>query len=250
MLIKEMKKLSVIILTYNEESYIADAIKSVSFADEIIVLDSHSTDATTEIASNLGAKLIFRKFDNYCNQRNYAIGYATGSWVLFLDADERVTDKLQAEILKSIESDKFEAYKIWFPHFFMNRFLFHYTDKVIRLVKNIHLTFENEVHEKLVIKSKPGVLKNYMVHHTYKGLFHFISKKDKYAWFQAKMSHDKGKKATLFLLFFKPFYRFFHTYFVKRVYLDGVPGLAAAAIDAYGVFSRYAKMILIEKDLE
>jgi glycosyltransferase involved in cell wall biosynthesis len=245
-----MKKLTVIILTYNEEFYIADAIKSVSFADEIIVLDSYSNDATCEIASILGAKLIFRKFDNYCNQRNFAITTATGEWVLFLDADERVSEKLQKEILESIASNKFDAYKIWFPHFFMNRFLFHYTDKVIRLVKNNNLVFENEVHEKLVIKSKPGILKNYMIHYTYKGLFHFLSKKDKYAWFQAKMSFEKGKKTTLFLLFFKPFYRFFHTYIIKRVYLDGVPGFAAAAIDAYGVFSRYAKIMLIEKGLK
>lgn len=247
---KESKKLSVIILTYNEEFYIADAIKSVSFADEIIVLDSYSTDATPEIVSNLGVKLIYRKFDNYCKQRNYAIESASGEWVLFLDADERVPDKLREEILESINSTKFDAYKIWFPHFFMDRFLFHYTDKVTRLIKNENITFENEVHEKLVLKSKPGVLKNYMIHYTYKGLLHFISKKDKYAWFQAKMSFEKGKKATLFLLFFKPFYRFFHTYFIKRVYLDGIPGLAAASIDAYGVFSRYAKMILIEKNLE
>ena len=245
-----MAKLSVIILTYNEEFYIADAIKSVSFADEIIVMDSCSTDATQSIATDLGAKIISRKFDNYCNQRNHAVNYATGDWILFLDADERVSEKLKIELLNSIESSEFDAYKIWFPHFFMNRFLFHYTDKVIRLMKNKNVTFKNEVHEKLIIKTKVGVLKNYMIHYTYKGLFEFIDKKDKYAWFQAKMSFKKGKKPTLFLLFFKPFYRFFHTYFVKRVFLDGVPGLAAAAIDAYGVFSRYAKLLLIEKDLE
>ncbi|KAF2334885.1 glycosyltransferase family 2 protein [Flavobacterium daemonense] len=247
---KETKKLSVIILTYNEESHITDAIRSVTFADEIIVLDSHSTDSTAEIVTNLGVQLLFRKFDNYCNQRNHAIDAAKGDWILFLDADERVTPELRDEILESINSNKSDAYRIWFPHFFMDRFLFHYTDKVTRLMKNENLRFENEVHEKLVVKSKPPVLKNYMIHYTYKGLFNFISKKDKYAWFQAKMSHEKGKKATLFHLFFKPFYRFFHTYFVKRVYLDGVPGLAAASIDAYGVFSRYAKMVLFEKGLK
>ncbi|RKR08353.1 glycosyltransferase involved in cell wall biosynthesis [Flavobacterium sp. 90] len=246
----EGKKLSVIILTYNEESYIGDAIRSVEFADEIIVLDSHSTDSTTKIVTDLGAKLIFRKFDNYCNQRNHAIESTTGEWVLFLDADERVSEELQKEILETINSNKSDAYRIWFPHFFMDRFLFHYTDKITRLVKNDSIRFENEVHEKLVVKSKAPVLKNYMIHYTYKGLFHFISKKDQYAWFQAKMSIKKGKKATLFLLIFKPFYRFFHTYFIKRVYLDGVPGLAAASIDAYGVFSRYAKMVLLEKNLE
>jgi glycosyltransferase involved in cell wall biosynthesis len=244
------QRLSVIILTYNEENYLTAAIKSVSFADEILVLDSNSTDATQQIATALGAKLISRTFDNYCNQRNYALNHVTGDWILFLDADERVSKELQTEILLSIQANKFDAYKIWFPHFFMNRFLFHYTDKVIRLARNNNLFFENEVHEKLILKSKPGVLKNYMIHYTYKGLSNFISKKDKYAWFQANMSFKKGKKAPLYLLFFKPIYRFFHTYFVKRVCLDGVPGLAAAAIDAYGVFSRYAKIILIEKKLE
>ncbi|MFD1605952.1 glycosyltransferase family 2 protein [Flavobacterium artemisiae] len=247
---KENPKLSVIILTYNEEDYIEDAIKSVSFADQIIILDSYSTDATVEIANKLGAQIQFRKFDNFCNQRNHAVKNAAGDWILFLDADERVSKKLQDEILNTIKESKLDSYKIWFPHFFMNRFLFHYTDKVIRLVKNNDVVFENEVHEKMITKSKPGVLKNHMIHYTYKGLFHFISKKDKYSWFQAKMSFEKGKKASLFLLFFKPFYRFFHTYIIKRVYLDGVPGFAAASIDAYGVFSRYAKMILIEKNLK
>ncbi|TDD98639.1 glycosyltransferase family 2 protein [Flavobacterium cellulosilyticum] len=245
-----MNKLSVIILTYNEEFYIADAIKSVAFADEIIVLDSLSTDATRQIAIDLGCNVITREFTNYSSQRNYAIDYVTGDWILFLDADERVTDDLRIEILKSIQTDKFAAYKIWFPHFFMGRFLFHYTDKVIRLVKNNNFIFENEVHEKMIVNGKIGVLKNYMIHLTYKGLFHFIDKKDRYAWFQSKMAYDKGKKATLFLLLFKPFYRFFHTYFVKRVFLDGVPGLAAASIDAYGVFSRYAKLLLLEKKLK
>lgn len=245
-----MIKLSVIILTFNEEFYITDAIKSIEFANEIIVLDSLSTDATRQIATDLGAKVITREFDNYSNQRNYAIDYASGDWILFIDADERVSEKLQIEILQSIKSTIYSAYKIWFPHFFMDRFLFHYTDKVIRLVKNNNFIFENEVHEKLIVNGKIGILKNHMIHYTYKGLFHFITKKDKYAWFQAKMAFDKGKKATLFLLLFKPFYRFVHTYFIKRVFLDGVPGFAAAAIDSYGVFSRYAKLLLIEKKLK
>lgn len=242
-----MKTISIIILTLNEEDYIEDAIKSVSFAKEIIVLDSFSNDNTIEIAKKNGAKVLQRKFDNYAAQRNHAIEFATGDWILFLDADERVTEKLSEEIQKKIHSTIFVAYKIWFPHYFMNRFLFHYTDKVIRLVKNEKFTFKNEVHEKIVIDGKIGILKNYMVHLTYKGLDSFIEKKDKYAWFQALMQTKKGKKASLFKLFFKPLYRFFHTYFIKRVFLDGVPGLAASSIDAYGVFSRYAKMILLEK---
>jgi len=89
-----------------------------------------------------------------------------------------------------------------------------------------------------------------MIHYTYKGLFQYINKKDSYAWFQAKMAIDKKKKPTFFLLVFKPFYRFFHTYIIKRGFLDGVPGLAVAVIDAYGVLSRYVKMMLLEKGLK
>jgi glycosyltransferase involved in cell wall biosynthesis len=245
-----MQNISVIILTLNEENYIEDAIKSVPFAKEIIVLDSYSTDKTVEIAKKNGATVLMRKFDNYSAQRNHAIDFATGDWILFLDADERVSEKLSEEILTKIKSMKYVAYKIWFPHYFMNRFLFHYTDKVIRLVKNEKFKFENEVHEKIMIDGKISVLKNYMIHLTYKDLDTFIEKKDKYAWFQAQMQFKKSKKATLFKLIFKPIYRFFHTYFVKRVFLDGIPGLAAASIDAYGVFSRYAKMVLLEKNLK
>ena len=89
-----------------------------------------------------------------------------------------------------------------------------------------------------------------MIHYTYKGLFHLLQKKDSYAWFQANTSFKKGKKAGYFQLIFKPFYRFFSSYILKRGFMDGVPGLTLACINAYGVFSRYAKIILIEKGLK
>jgi hypothetical protein len=102
----------------------------------------------------------------------------------------------------------------------------------------------------LLYEGKLGILKNFMIHYTYKGLFHYIHKKDSYAWFQAKMAINKNKKANYMHLIFKPLYRFFHTYIIRRGFMDGIPGLAVAYIDAYGVFSRYVKMILIEKELE
>ncbi|WP_418262313.1 glycosyltransferase family 2 protein [Flavobacterium faecale] len=245
-----MTTLSVIIPTYNEIDYIEDAIKSVDFADEIIVIDSFSTDGTHEKVLELGCQLVERKFDNFSSQKNHAISYATGDWVLFIDADERVTQKLKSEILKTIQNSKHGGYKISFPHFFMNRFMYHKVDRVVRLVKNQDLKFTGDVHEKLHFKGSEGVLKNFMIHYTYKGLFHLLQKKDSYAWFQAHTSHKKGKKATYFHLIFKPFYRFFSTYILKRGFMDGIPGLALASINAYGVFSRYAKILLIEKELK
>lgn len=245
-----MQTITVIIPTFNEENYIQDCLQSVAFAHQIIIIDSYSTDATLSIAKTFNCEIIQRHFDNFSNQKNEAIKLATSDWILFIDADERVTEKLKYEILNTIETSTHDAYKIKFPHFYMNRFLYHTENKVVRLVKNQDIRFEGEVHEKLIHKGTVGLLKNFMIHYTYKGLFHYIKKKDSYAWFQAKMLLDKNKKATYFHLIFKPFYRFIHTYFIRRGFLDGVPGLAVASIDAYGVFSRYVKMILTNKGLK
>lgn len=242
--------LTVIIPTFNEENYLEDCLLSVAFANQIIVIDSFSTDTTVQIAQKYNCELLQRKFDNFSNQKNEAIKAAKGEWILFLDADERITEKLKSELLSVLQNPQHDAYKLRFPHFYMNRFLYHTENKVVRLVRNNAIRFEGEVHEKLIHSGSVGVLEPFVLHYTYKGLFHYIQKKDSYAWFQAKMAHDKHKKASYFLLVFKPFYRFFHTYIIRRGFLDGIPGLAVATIDAYGVFSRYVKMILIEKKLK
>ena len=245
-----MATLSVIIPTFNEIDSIEDALKSVKFAHEIIVIDSFSNDGTKQKVLEYGCKLVERKFDTFSNQKNHAITYASCDWILFMDADERVSEKLKLEILSEIEKTNHSGYMLSFPHYYMNRFLYHKVDKVLRLVKNKNVTFTGDVHEKLHIDGSIGSLKNFMIHYTYKNLFHSLKKKDSYAWFQANTSHKKGKKATYFHLIFKPSYRFFSSYILKRGFLDGVPGLALASINAYGVFSRYVKIILIEKGLK
>jgi len=228
-----MQTLTVIIPTFNEEKYIQECLHSVSFADQIIIVDSFSTDETLSIARKFNCEILQRKFDNFSNQKNEAIHLAKSNWILFVDADERVSQKLQFEIEKTMHNTVHAAYKIRFPHFYMNRFLYHTENKVVRLVKNESVHFEGDVHEKLIHKGSVGILNNFMIHYTYKGLFNYIKKKDSYAWFQAKMAKDKNKKATYLHLVFKPFYRFFHTYFIRRGFLDGIPGLAVATIDAY-----------------
>ncbi len=244
-----MPKLTVIIPTYNEEAYLGDALFSVAFADEIIVVDSFSTDKTPLIAQAGATKLLNRQFDNFSNQKNYALQYATHDWVLFLDADERVTHSLEAEILATINNPKHAGYKINFPHFYMNRFLYHHSDNVLRLVKREGAHFTGTVHEKLHCVGSVGKLKNKMLHFTYKGLDNYITKKESYAWFQAENLFAKNKRTTWIHLFFKPWYRFFSTIVLKGGYRDGIPGLAVATVDAYGVFQRYAKLILLDKGI-
>ncbi|WP_055448894.1 glycosyltransferase family 2 protein [Lacinutrix mariniflava] len=244
-----MIKLSVIIPTYNEEMYLEKALRSVRFADEIIVVDSMSTDKTVAMAEKYNCKVLHRKFDNFSNQKNHALQYATGEWVLFIDADERIPNPLQQEILAAMASGKHAGYKLNFPHFYMNRFLYHHSDSVTRLVIREKCHFEGSVHEKLIVDGTISKLENPVLHFTYKGLQHYISKKDSYAWFQAEQMLKKGKKATYFHLAFKPFYRFFSSYVLRGGFRDGVPGLTVATINAYGVFSRYVKLMLLERGI-
>jgi glycosyltransferase involved in cell wall biosynthesis len=244
-----MATLTVIMPTYNEEAYVEAALRSVSFVDEIIVIDSFSTDRTLEISKKYTSHILQRTFDNFSNQKNFALEQATGDWILFLDADERITYPLQLEIQKAIESDSCSGYKLSFPHFFMNRFLHHHSSDVLRLVKREGTQYSGLVHEKLVVPGRIGKLKNPVLHFTYKGLDHYIQKRESYAWFQAEQLQKKGKRTSLFLLFFKPSYRFFSSYFLKGGFKDGIPGLAISAINAYGVFSRYVKLLLLQKGM-
>jgi glycosyltransferase involved in cell wall biosynthesis len=245
-----MPTLTVIIPTYNEADYIKDALQSVQFADEIIVVDSFSTDGTQEIAKNLGATILEHQFDNFSAQKNVAIAQATSDWILFIDADERVTRSLEAEIKSVLEQPKHGGYKINFPHFFMNRFLYFQSNDVLRLVKREGAHFTGLVHEKLHCEGSVGKLKQKMIHYTYRGLHHYITKKEKYAWFQAEQRFEKNKKTTYFHLFFKPTYRFFDSYIKKGGFRNGVPGLTLAAIDSYGVFSRYVKLMLLNRGMK
>ena len=132
----------------------------------------------------------------------------------------------------------------------MNRFLYHHDNNVIRLVKRNKCIYEGDVHEKLIINGSIGKLKSPVLHFTYKGLKHYISKKDSYAWFQANQLLKKNKKVTYFHLAFKPLFRFFSSYIIKKGFLDGVAGLSVASVNAYGVFSRYAKLMLLQKGLK
>ncbi|MCB0465449.1 MAG: glycosyltransferase family 2 protein [Aequorivita sp.] len=245
-----MPTITVIIPTFNEEAFLEEALKSVAFADEIIVIDSYSTDKTPEIAKKYATKFLQRKFDNFSNQKNFALKEANCEWVLFVDADERIPQKLRAEINETLIDSKHSGYKLNFPHYFMDRFLYHHSDDVLRLVKRDGAHFTGLVHEKLICTGSIGKMKSMVAHYTYKGLQNYISKKESYAWFQAQQLYAKGKKVTWAHLFFKPTFRFIKSYFIRGSYKDGVPGLTIATINAYGVFERYVKLMLLQKGMK
>ena len=244
-----MPTLTVIIPTFNEESFIEGALHSVLFADEIIVIDSFSADKTPEISKRYASKFLQREFDNFSNQKNFALKQASSDWVLFLDADERVTHSLEMEIKEIIANTKHSGFKINFPHFFMNRFLYYESDMVIRLVRREGSSYSGDVHEKLHVSGSVGTLKNDMIHYTYKGLENFIEKREVYAWVQAGQLLKQGANPTLFKMMYRPAFRFFKSYVLKGGFRDGIAGLAVAAITSYGVFQRYAKLMLLQKGM-
>ncbi|MAW94888.1 MULTISPECIES: glycosyltransferase family 2 protein [unclassified Leeuwenhoekiella] len=241
-----MSTLSVIIPTFNEEAYLADALKSVDFADEIIVVDSNSKDGTSAIAKAFGARVLFRDFDNFSAQKNFALNYATSEWILFLDADERITHSLKLELLHTLQEGEYDGLKLNFPHFYMNRFLYHHSDTVLRVARRQNARFEGNVHEKLMVEGKLKALNNPVLHYTYKGLEAYIAKKDSYAWFQARQRFAKNEKVSFFKLSIKPAFRFFSSLVLKGGLRDGVPGFAVATVNAYGVFQRYVKLLLLQ----
>lgn len=245
-----MTKITAIIPTFNEEIHIEEAIKSVDFADEIIVIDSFSTDNTVQLIKKYNVVLIQRIFDDFSSQKNFAIEQAKYNWICVLDADERITKPLRDEILLQVSiNNKEVAFWVYRSNIFMNRKIKYsgwQNDKVVRLFKKDSCRYNGKlVHEEIYANGKIGFLKNKMLHYSYKNFDTVISKRNKYAKLQAIALHNKGKTPNLFHFFVKPFFRFFKHYIVRRGFLDGFPGFIIAFMYVYTVFVRYVKLWLL-----
>lgn len=247
-------KITAIIPTCNEEIHIKAAINSVSFADEIIVIDSFSSDKTVEIAKSLNVRLLQRKFDDFSSQKNYAIEQATHEWIYVLDADERVTDLLKEEILSKVKDPNGAiGFYVYRTFYFIGRKI-NYSgwqrDKVIRLFKKEHCRYDGKlVHESLLVNGEVGFLKNKLEHYSYRSYDHYIQKLNHYSTLKAKMLYDKNKKVTPFHILIKPPVRFIIHYFIRLGFLDGFPGFIISVVQSYGVLTRYIKLWLLKKKM-
>jgi len=252
---KVKDKISAIIPTFNEEDYIEAAIKSVDFADEIIIIDSYSTDNTIEIAKKYNVKIIQREFDDFSSQKNYAITLTKYNWVYILDADERIPKSLKKEIIAAVSSKAKEvAYRVYRINIYMNKEIKYsgwQNDRSIRLFKKEFCKYDGKlVHENIVANGKTGVLKTKMKHYSYKGIDAMILKRNKYAQFQAVMLFEKGRKPNLFHFMLKPLIRFFKHYIVQLGFLDGFRGLIISFTYSYTVFIRYVKLWMLHHNLK
>lgn len=244
-----MRPLSVIIPTYNESMNIREAMESVRWADEIIIIDSYSTDGTTDIAEKLGATVYERSYSGPADQKNWAIPRARNEWVLLLDADERLTPALTDEIKEILAADTipFDCYRLTRQNFFLGRQV-NYSgwqgDTVVRLIRRDQCRYDDkQVHEEIVTTGlRVGTLRNKLLHYTFKDSNHYLDKIRRYAEWSALDHLERTPRVTAFHLFLKPLFRFFKHYIIQRGFLDGQVGLIISIILAWSVFLRYVRI--------
>jgi glycosyltransferase involved in cell wall biosynthesis len=237
-------KISVLIPTYNEAENLKSLLPLLLWADEIIVVDSFSSDESASVAASFGVKFLQRKYDGPAFQKNWAIEYCSNDWVLIFDADERPTPELCEEIRKTFENvPTANAYRIKRRNFFMGkeiRFSGWQNDWVTRLIRKDKCRYrETMVHEEVEAKGSISNLKNPMLHFTYKNLEHFEAKIERYAKWSAMDYEKRTGKIGFFHLYLKPTFRFFKHYILKMGFLDGLAGYTISRLMASGVRKRY-----------
>ena len=246
--------LSVVLISYNEEGFIGNALESVDFCDEIILVDSGSVDKTREIASKYTKKIFVRPFTDFSTQKNFAIEQARGEWILLLDADEMVDTHLKTEIQQIItQNTSLSGYWIYRANWFMGKQMNYcgfQTDKVLRLIKNGKGKYSGLVHEQMNVNGDIGYLKNRLHHFTYRSIDHYIQKLNDYAALQAKELKIKSSPLSLYHFIIKPTFRFFQHYIIRKGFLDGVPGFVYSFSQFYAVLMRYIKYWLLKKKLK
>ena len=243
-----LPKLSVTIITFNEENNIRDCLENIKWADEIIVVDSFSTDKTVEICRQYTDKIIQRKWPGHVDQKQFALKQATGDWILSLDADERLSKGATLEIQNALGNKKETVDGYIFPRkaFYLGQWINHggwYPDRKLRLVrKGTAYWSGTDPHDKLISKGSTKYLKNDILHYVYRDISHQLETVDNFSRIVANIWYKEGKKFSLFSILIRPPASFFRTYFWKRGFLDGTPGFIISVITSYYVFLKYAKL--------
>jgi len=241
--------ISATLITYNEIRHIDEVLENVSFADEIIVVDSYSTDGTADrVKSHPEINFIQRPFVDYTDQKSFAMRQASNDWILFMDADERVTKDLKNEILQKVNSESAaDAYFFYRTFMFKNkilRFSGWQSDKNFRLFRKSKVAFTTDriVHETLIVDGKVDTLKNKLIHYSYYDYDEYKGKMIKYGKMKALEELEKDYSPNLYHFAFRPFYKFFNHYILRLGFLDGKKGYIISYLNALGVHARYKEL--------
>lgn len=241
------RRLTVIVPTYNEEEMIRDCLRSVRFADELLVVDSFSTDRTVEFARELGARIIRREFNYPADQKNWAIPQAAHDWILLLDADERATPALCEEIETILAAEpRADGYWIRRINYFLGEPIRHCgwgTDKVIRLFRREVARYKDRrVHEEIDLPEPLPVLTHRLEHLTFRSFGQYFNKLDLYSEWGASQMYSKGRRATAIEVLLRPVGRFIRMYFLRLGFLEGGRGLVLSMLGAFSVYLKYARL--------
>ena len=250
-------QLSVVIIAYNEERNIERCLKSVlGIADEIIVVDSFSTDRTAKICLQYNARIIQHKFDGYGAQKRFATNQASFDYVLSLDADERVSDVLAAQIQEAISNNDNVADAFAVPRLtqFCGKWIRHCgwtPDLVLRLFKRGTASFSNDlVHEKVLLSPgiRPGRLRSHLLHYSYPTPAHYWRKLEQYSQAWAAQRGAQGQKTTMWRAGMSGLVAFVRSYFFRLGFLDGAMGFAVCTMQAQAAFGKYFALYCLSKE--
>jgi len=238
--------LSAVVLTRNEEHNIEECLRSLTWADHLLVVDSNSTDRTVELARGAGASVEHRAFVNYADQRNAALELAHSDWVFFVDADERATPELASEVRSAVDSSSIVGWRVPRRNMIWGKWIQHagwYPDYQLRLLKRGSARYDlaRPVHEVVILDGQEGWLNNPLIHHNYETVGQFLRKQDAYATFEARILREKGIRPRPHSLVLQPLREFWRRYVSLQGYKDGGHGLALSCLMAYYTHVAYRR---------
>jgi glycosyltransferase involved in cell wall biosynthesis len=242
---------SVVLITRNAANVLEPCLESVAFADDIVVVDSASTDGTQEIAARLGARVVQKEWLGFGRQKQFAVEQAKNDWVLCLDADERVSEALAASIRAALPAPVSPVYRMARRNRFLGRWLAHgegYPDWSPRLFNRMEARWSDDlVHEKVLFAVTPGTLQGDLMHDSADDLTRYLERQNRYTTLAARQAFERGVSAGTAHLLLSPVVRFFKFYILRLGFLDGVPGLLHISIGCMNSYMKYAKLIELHK---
>jgi glycosyltransferase involved in cell wall biosynthesis len=243
--------LSAVLITRNAAAVLAPCLENLAFADEIVVVDSGSSDGTAEIAKRFGARLVQKEWLGFGRQKQYAVDQARHDWVLCLDADETVSPRLAASIQAALAAPVSPVYRMPRRNRFLGRWLSHgegYPDWSPRLFNRMNARWSDDlVHEKVLYAVTPGTLQGDLMHDSSDDLTAYLDRQNRYTTLAARQAYELGRSASFLHLVMSPVVRFFKFYVFRLGFLDGVPGLLHISIGCMNSYLKYAKLIELRK---